>query len=72
MNGMGFHKLDEINWRGLAIVLGAAFILWAGLGSLGIPEPWHTRILTLIGAIQSAVTYIMRGSKEEIPEPPAK
>lgn len=70
---IGFHRLDRINWHGLAIVSGAAFILWMGLGSVGIPEPWHSRILAVIGAAQSAITFLMKGSREEeVPEIPGK
>lgn len=68
-----FVGIKNLNWFRFAIVVGACFLFWQGLATI-VPPKIHSTVLSIIGALQAAVTFVIRASKyvetrQEIPRP---
>lgn len=68
-----FIGIDYIDWGRMALVVGTVAILWGGISAL-VPAKYHAPIMAVLTAVQSAITFAMRGSKyvaprQEIPPP---
>lgn len=61
---MMFVNFSRINYGKAAIVLGAATALWTGLIEI-VPEQYHHIGTVVLGAVTSAVTYLMRSDSSE-------
>lgn len=65
--------IAHINWNRFAIVVGVAFVFWAGLSEI-VPIEYHKPIMVTIGSVQAALTFALRATKyverEGVPPPP--
>jgi hypothetical protein len=57
-----FHDLSTTNWTRVSVVVASATAFWLGLSTL-VPEKYHHVGIVVLGAVQSAVTLLMRAGQ---------
>ena len=57
-----FIQAKHLNWFRLWIIVGAAYLFWLGLATI-LPPKIHAPVLAVIGALQSALVFLIRASK---------
>lgn len=63
-----FHSLGTTSWTRVSIIVAAALAFWLGLISI-IPEKYHHVGVVILGAIQTAVTLMMKSGQAPPEEP---
>lgn len=55
-------SFKHLNWMRFWIIVGTTYVLWLGLATV-IPPKIHTPVLAILGAIQSALVFLIRSNK---------
>ena len=59
---MTFTSFKNVDWSKGGIVIGALMVFWLGISSI-VPPRYHTAVMTILTALQSALLFIMRGGR---------